>query len=85
MTTTTKLATAALAGLMAVGMLVAQPALAGEHEKGSCKAKSGCKGKAAAHKSESKAHSEKASCKGADKAKEANSCTGKDKEEGESK
>ncbi len=85
MTTTTKLASAALAGLLTASLLAATPAFAGEHDKGACNGKSGCKGKAKAEKSEckGKAATEKASCKGEDKAKEASSCTGKDKAEGE--
>jgi hypothetical protein len=64
MTTKTKLATAALTGLLTAGLLAATPAFAGEHDKGSCSGKNGCKGKAGAEKSE---------CKGK------NSCEGKDK------
>lgn len=77
MTATTKLASAALVGLLTAGMLAATPAFAGEHEKGACKSKSGCKGKAAAEKSECKGKdkAEKASCKGEDK--EAHGCKGK--------
>lgn len=75
MTSTKKLATAALTGLLTVGLLAAQPALAGEGDKGACKGKSGCKGKAQAEKSECKGHAEKAGCDG--KAKEASSCNGK--------
>jgi hypothetical protein len=82
MTTTTKLAHAALAGLLTAGLLAATPAFAGEHDKGACNGKSGCKGKAAAEKSECKGKAEKAGCEGKDK-KEASSCTGKDKAEGE--
>jgi hypothetical protein len=46
MNTSSKLASAALAGLLTAGLLVANPALAGGHEKGSCSSKSGCKAKA---------------------------------------
>lgn len=85
MTTTTKLASAALAGLLTAGLLAATPAFAGTHDKASCNAKSGCKGKVKAEKSEckGKAAAEKASCKGKTEAKEASSCTGKDKAAGE--
>lgn len=75
MTTTKKLATAALTGLFTAGLLAAQPALATEHEKGACNGKSGCKGNAKAEKSECKGQAEKASCDG--KAKDAHSCNGK--------
>jgi|GEM_PF-1904955 len=84
MTTTNKLVSAALIGLMSAGLLAAQPAFAGEHEKGACNGKSGCKGKDAAEKSECKGKSgcsgkdEKSGCEGKDK--EANSCKGKDGE-----
>ncbi len=61
MTTKKTLASAALAGLFAAGMMMASPVLAAEHEKSACKGASGCKGKAAAEKSECKG---KASCKG---------------------
>lgn len=54
MTTSIKLATAALAGLYTAGMLVASPALASDHEKSACKGASGCKGKAAAEKTNCK-------------------------------
>jgi hypothetical protein len=79
MTTTSKLASAALTGLLTLGMLAASPAFAGEHNKGSCNGKSGCKGKAAAEKSECKGHSaEKTSCASQDKAAaEKASCSGK--------
>ena len=76
MTTTHKLASAALMGLLTAGILAAQPALASNHEKGACNGKSGCKGKAAAEKSECKGHGEKAGCEGKDKG-EAASCSGK--------
>jgi hypothetical protein len=79
MTTTTKLAHAALVGLLTAGLLAATPAFAGEHDKGACNGKSGCKGKAAAEKSECKGHAgEKAGCEGKDKAAgEKGSCSGK--------
>ncbi|MDX2113015.1 MAG: hypothetical protein SFW63_04725 [Alphaproteobacteria bacterium] len=78
MTTTTKLASAALAGLLTAGLLAVTPAFAGEHDKGSCSGKDGCKGKAAAEKSECKGHAgEKSGCEGKDK-KEGHSCSGKD-------
>jgi hypothetical protein len=76
MTTTHKLASAALVGLLTAGLLAAQPAFAGEHEKGSCASKNGCKGKAAAEKSACKGHDmDKASCKG--KEAEKASCASK--------
>ena len=81
MTTTRKLASAALVGLLTSGFLAATPAFADEHEKGACNGKSGCKGKAKAEKSQCKGKAEKAGCKGENK--EASSCTGKDKVEGE--
>lgn len=77
MTTTTKLASAALVGLLTAGLLSATPAFAGEHDKGSCNGKSGCKGKAAAEKSECKG---KSGCSGKD---EKSGCEGKDKAAGE--
>jgi hypothetical protein len=79
MTTATKLASAALVGLLTAGLLAATPAFAGEHDKGACAGKSGCKGKAAAEKSECKGHAgEKAGCEGKDKAAgEKGSCSGK--------
>lgn len=81
MTTTTKLASAALAGLLTVGLLAATPAFAGEHDKGACNGKSGCKGKAAAEKSECKGKAEKAGCEGKDKTDgEKASCNSKDGE-----
>ena len=61
MTTKTKLATAALTGLLTAGLLVATPALASEHEKGACSGKNGCKGKSGAEKSECKG---KSACSG---------------------
>lgn len=79
MTPNKKLATAALTGLMTVGMMAASPAFAGDHEgKAACKNKSGCKGKAAVEKSECKGHAakEKASCKGKEKMEEKASCHG---------
>ena len=85
MTTTKQLASAALIGLMTAGLLAAQPALAGEHDKASCSGKNGCKGNAKAEKSECKAKSgcsgkeEKSGCEGKDK--EASGCEGKDKAE----
>ncbi len=79
MTTTTKLASAALAGLLTAGLLAATPAFAGEHDKGACNGKSGCKGKATAEKSECKGKTEKAGCEGKDKAAgEKSSCSGKE-------
>lgn len=66
MTSSKKLAAAALAGLFTAGMLAAAPAFAGEGEKGSCKGASGCKGKSAM---------EKANCKTAD-GKEKHACKG---------
>lgn len=75
MATTNKLASAALAGLLTAGLLVATPAFAEHHDKSSCNGKSGCKGKAAAEKSECKAHSEKSSCSA--KKEEAASCATK--------
>jgi outer membrane usher protein FimD/PapC len=60
MTSTNKLALAALTGLMAAGALVATPAFAGEG-KAACNGKSGCKGTAAAEKSECKGHAEEKS------------------------
>jgi hypothetical protein len=80
MTTTTKLASAALAGLLTAGLLAATPAFAGEHDKGACNGKSGCKGKAEAEKAgcegKDKATGEKASCSGKDGEKA--SCAGKE-------
>lgn len=82
MTKTTKLASAALAGLLTAGLLAAQPALAGEQEKSACKGANGCTGKAAAEKSECKTKSScngkdgKSSCKGKDGEKA--SCSGKE-------
>lgn len=76
MTTTKKLASAALMGLLTAATFAAQPALASEHEKGACNGKNGCKGKAAAEKSECKGHGEKAGCEGHDKGDSA-SCSGK--------
>lgn len=72
------LATAALAGLFSVGMLVAGAAYAGEHESASCKGASGCKGNSAVEKAECKGANgcktegvkEKHACKGL------NSCKG---------
>lgn len=75
MATTTKLVSAAFAGLLTAGLLVATPALAEHQEKAACNGKSGCKGKAAAEKSECKGHSEKSSC--STKEGEAASCSGK--------
>lgn len=67
MTKGKKLATAALAGLLGVGVATAGAAFANDHgEKASCKSKSGCKGKAAV---------EKANCKTAD-GKEKHACKG---------
>lgn len=81
MTTNTKLASAALAGLLTASMLAATPAFAGEHDKGACNGKSGCKGKAASEKSECNGKAEKAGCEGKDKAAgEKASCSGKDGE-----
>jgi hypothetical protein len=78
--TTNKLASAALLGLMTAGLLAATPAFAGEHDKGACNGKNGCKGDAKAEKSECKGHGDKAGCKGEDKAKgEKAGCDGKDK------
>ncbi len=92
MTANKTLASAALIGLMAAGLMAATPAFAGEHDKGSCSGKSGCKGKAAAEKSEckGKAEGEKAGCEGKDKAAgEKAGCKGHDGEKasckGESK
>ncbi len=84
MTTTTKLASAALLGMLTAGIIAASPASASNHDKGACNGKSGCKGKAAAEKSECKGHSEKAGCEGKDK-KEAGSCAGKSGCKGEDK
>lgn len=75
MTTNTKLASAALAGLLTAGLFAATPAFAGEHDKGACNGKSGCKGIAAAEKSECKGKAEKAGCSG--KEGEKASCSGK--------
>jgi len=75
MTTKTKLASAALAGLLTAGIFTATSAFADNHDKGSCHSKSGCKGKSTAEKSECKGHAkdEKSSCHSTDKA----SCSGK--------
>lgn len=73
MSNTKKLATAALAGLFSLGVLASSPALAGDHDKASCKSASGCKGKGAAmEKANSKTADgkEKHACKGM------NSCKG---------
>ncbi len=77
-----KLATAAFAGMLAVGAFSAAPAFAGSHsngcsasgcnkktEKSSCSGKSGCKGKTSCKV--------KASCKGKHSCKGANSCKDK--------
>lgn len=72
MTTKKKLATAALAGLFTAGMLAAAPAFAGEHDKGSCKGASGCKGNSKMEKAECKG---KGGCKTAD-GKEKHACKG---------
>lgn len=79
MTTNIKLASAALAGLLTAGLLAATPAFAGEHDKGACNGKSGCKGKSAAEKSECKGHDkDKSGCEGKDKAAaDKASCSGK--------
>lgn len=86
MTTKTKLASAALAGLLTAGLLAATPTFAGEHDKGACSGKSGCKGKAAAEKSECKGKdgcggkdADKAACSGKD------GCGGKDEKKAEEK
>lgn len=74
MTTTTKLASSALIGLLTAGFIAASPAFAGEHDKGACSGKSGCKGEAAAEKSECKGNDgDKSGCDGKDKS----SCSGK--------
>jgi len=75
MNTTNKFASAALLGLMTAGLFAAQPAFAGEHDKGACGSANGCKGKAGVEKSECKAHDEKAGCQG--KESEDASCAGK--------
>ena len=63
MTTTKKLATAALAGLFTASLISAAPAFAGEEGKASCTGKD-------------KVKAEKANCKTAD-GKEKHSCKGK--------
>lgn len=65
MTQTKKLATAALAGLMATVMLAAAPAHAGDGDKAACTGKSGCQGKGV----------EKSNCKTVD-GKEKHACKG---------
>lgn len=84
MATTTKLASAALAGLLTAGLFIATPAFADQHDKGACSGKSGCKGTAGAEKSECKSHDgEKSGCSGHDG--EASSCSGKSGCAGEDK
>lgn len=61
MTTSKKLATAALAGLLTASLMAATPAFAADEGKASCKGK---------------AHAEKANCKTAD-GKEKHACKGK--------
>ena len=63
MTTSKKLATAALAGLFAASLMAAAPAFATEGDKANCTGKD-------------KAHAEKANCKTAD-GKEKHACKGK--------
>lgn len=67
MTTTKRLATAALAGLLTATVAVAAPAFAGEEGKASCKGKPA---------------SEKANCKTAD-GKEKHACKGKNSCQGQ--
>ncbi len=68
MSTSNKLAIAALTGLFATSMLAASPSFASEGE-----AKNGCKGKEVVQ--------EKASCKTADATHEKNSCKAAEKDE----
>ena len=63
MTTSKKLATAALTGLFTASLMAAAPAFANDSEKANCKGKD-------------KAHAEKANCKTAD-GKEKHACKGK--------
>lgn len=84
MTTTNKLASAAFIGLMTASLFAATPAFAGEHDKGSCGGKSGCKGEAGAEKAGCEGKDgDKSSCEGKDK--EAGSCAGKSGCEGHDK
>ncbi|MBN8543647.1 MAG: hypothetical protein J0M34_05215 [Alphaproteobacteria bacterium] len=80
MTTNTKLASAALLGLLTAGMLAAQPALAGS-DKASCKGANGCKGNSQAEKSQCNG-ADKSSCNAKDgekaSCKSSNGCHGKD-------
>lgn len=76
-----KLSAAALAGLMGASVVTAGAAFAAEHEKAACNGKDKAAAEANKCKGEAK---EAASCTGKDKEKEANKCKG-EKKEGEQK
>lgn len=73
-----KLAVAALAGLFATSVIATNPAFAGNHDKGSCKSASGCKGNAGTEKTNCKStdSKEKHNCK-SESTTDKSSCTTK--------